>query len=125
MYWGGGPGRGTHRWHICSSVDRRILLLPVLAASTDVDPPKQANFTAISHIVAISHPYHQIHNIVSDKQKQNKFDNDIVHDIGKTKTKTRASKSKERVRCSIIAAECSRRVEEAVDKVVSRPDASL
>jgi hypothetical protein len=102
-----------------------ILLLSVLAASTDVDPPKQANFTAISHIVAISHPYHQIHNIVYDKQKQNKFDNDIVQDTGKTKTKTRASEIKERLQCSIIATECSCRVEEAVDKVVSRPAASL
>jgi hypothetical protein len=51
-----------------------FLLLPVLAASPNEEPPKQAklhrNYTA-----PISHTHNQIHNIVYDKQKQNKFDN--------------------------------------------------
>jgi hypothetical protein len=41
-----------------------FLLLSILAASPDREPPKQANYTA-----AISHTYNQIHNIVYDKQK--------------------------------------------------------
>jgi hypothetical protein len=59
-----------------------FLLLPGLAASLNREPPKLANYT-----VAISHTFHQIHNIVYDKQKQDKFDTYIVHDTSKSKMK--------------------------------------
>jgi hypothetical protein len=50
-----------------------FLLLSVLATSLDKKPLKQANYIEI--IQHQYHTHHQIHNIVYDKQKQNKFDN--------------------------------------------------
>jgi hypothetical protein len=100
-----------------------FLLLPVLVTSPDEEPLKQANYTTISPVTAISHTYHQIYNIVCDKQKQNKFDNYIIHDT--RETKTTASENKERLRRRIVAAGSSRQVEETVDEVVSWPAALL
>jgi hypothetical protein len=102
-----------------------FLPLLVLAASLDGETPKQVNYTAISQTTLLWHTYLQIHKIVYDKQKQNMFDNYIVHDTSETKTKTTAHESKERLRRHIVVAGFSRRVEEAVDEVISRLTALL
>jgi hypothetical protein len=98
---------------------RVFLLLPILPVSPYEEPAKLANYTAISQIATISHTYHQIHNIVYDKQKQNKFYNYIVHDT--SKTKTAASESKEQLWCHVVAARSSHWVEEVINESPSYP----
>jgi hypothetical protein len=68
----------------------------------------------------MSHTNHQIHNIVYDRQ--NKFDNYIVHDKRK-KTETTASESKERLWRCVVAVGSSHRVQEGITKFISLPAA--
>jgi hypothetical protein len=94
-----------------------FLLLHVLAASLDVEPPKQANCTG--YITQLQD------NIYSSRQA--KFDNSRQYSSRQAKENLKLwqVKAKLKLRRHDIAAGSSRRVEEGVDEVVSLPAALL
>jgi hypothetical protein len=99
---------------------KSFLLLPFFL-------PPQMGSLQTGRIYMNSHTQQQMHNIVYDTLKKNKFHNLKQYSSrqAKAKLKLRQAKAKLKLRRCDVAVGSSRRVEEGVNKVISLPAALL